>query len=108
MAHPSATLPTFLRPGDKPACRVPGVDPEWWFPSRGGRHDDPSKMTDLAKARAICRGCELKVQCANWAVDTYQRFGVWGGLSVRQLEARRRCRAGRCPHPQHQRQAVAA
>jgi len=106
-AHPSATLATFLQPHDKPACRAAGVNPDWWFPSRGGRHVE-HKVTELTKARAICRTCPLMEACADWAADTHQMFGVWGGLSSKELRDRRRCRAGRCLHPDHRREAVAA
>jgi len=96
-AHPSATLTTFLRPGDKPACRTPGVDPDWWFPARDG-HGQLNRSL-LAKARAVCRICPLAERCANWAAENHVRFGVWGGLTSKQLDQRRRCLAGRCHHP---------
>lgn len=63
------------------ACR--GLDTEMFFPGRG---------ESIAAAKAICNGCPVKIQCAGFAMDTRQRFGVWGGSSERE---RRRQRSAR-------------
>lgn len=47
---------------------------------------DPNLFTtctpaNLRKARAICAGCPLRVDCQTWAVDREEPVGVWGGLS---------------------------
>ena len=34
---------------------------------------------DLAKA--VCRACPARVQCLDWAVETNERAGVWGGAT---------------------------
>jgi WhiB family redox-sensing transcriptional regulator len=52
-----------------------GVDPEIFFPHRGD-------SVDLA--RAVCRGCAVSSECLSYAIDTNQRFGVWGGLTPAQ------------------------
>ncbi len=95
--YPYAVPSTFLRPGDQPACRAEGVDPEWFFPRRIGGAAVERKP--LAKARAICRTCPLTERCADWAASNFMRFGVWGGLTAKQLDQRRRCMTGRCHHP---------
>ena len=51
------------------------ADPEAWFPEKGG-------STRLPKL--ICRGCEVRGECLDYALETDQRFGVWGGLSERE------------------------
>jgi WhiB family redox-sensing transcriptional regulator len=64
------------------ACR--GLDPELFFPERG----DPQ-----APARRVCRGCPVRVPCLEYALDTRQVIGIWGGTSERcrrQLRAQRR------------------
>lgn len=74
----------FLVDAD-PACRAPDVDPEWFFPLGEGRHD-------YAKARAVCGRCPLLVPCAQWAADSNQRYGFWGGLGPEQVSALRQRR----------------
>jgi WhiB family redox-sensing transcriptional regulator len=51
------------------ACN--GADPELFFPEQGGK--------GLA-ARAICAGCRYRKPCLDWALDTRQGWGIWGGL----------------------------
>jgi WhiB family redox-sensing transcriptional regulator len=68
-------------------------DKEVFFPSRGD-------TLNLAKARTICMGCPVRVECLEYALasETGNRTasGVWGGLSGKQrrkiAEQRRRNR----------------
>jgi WhiB family redox-sensing transcriptional regulator len=53
------------------ACRT--EDPEIFFPVQGARPDE---------ARAICRSCPHVEPCLEWAVETEQAHGVWGGTSA--------------------------
>lgn len=53
----------------------PETDPEAFYPEKGG---------STAEAKKICRGCPVKDQCLQWALDHDERFGVWGGLSDRE------------------------
>ena len=76
---------------DAAACR--GVDPEVFFPERG---------ESVAKAKKVCAGCPVRDECLEYAEETLQKFGVWGGLSERQRRRRRRGRVvlcGRCEAP---------
>jgi len=50
-------------------------DPELWFPLPS----DPA-----VKAKEICAGCPVAVQCLEYALDTQQKHGVWGGLDQKQ------------------------
>ena len=43
-----------------------------------------------AKAIAICRGCPVKEECLNHALQNDEHFGVWGGTTER---GRRRIRS---------------
>jgi WhiB family redox-sensing transcriptional regulator len=36
---------------------------------------------DQADAKAICRSCPVRRECAIWALDSRQEYGVWGGLT---------------------------
>jgi WhiB family transcriptional regulator, redox-sensing transcriptional regulator len=47
-------------------------DPDAWFPEKGGSTRVP---------KMICRGCPVKAECLEFALETDQRWGVWGGLS---------------------------
>ncbi len=63
------------------ACR--GMDTRLFFPDRG---------ESAQEAEEACRACSVSIHCAEYAISTGQRFGVWGGTSERQ---RRRIRASR-------------
>lgn len=43
-------------------------------------------------AKAICRECPARLECLNWAVETAQPYGIWGGATN---EERRRMRRNR-------------
>lgn len=60
-----------------------GVDPALFFPERGG---------STREAKEVCRGCAVRAACLEYALETRQKFGVWGGTSERQ---RRRIRRDR-------------
>lgn len=34
-----------------------------------------------AKAKAICAACPVRVECLEWALETEEPYGVWGGHS---------------------------
>ena len=59
----------------KGACRH--ADPELFFPVAPG---GPA-LTQLARAKDICAGCPVRTQCLEFALETGQDFGVWGGAS---------------------------
>ncbi len=63
------------------ACR--GLDTTLFFPGQG----EP-----VAEAQAVCFACPVEVECASYALDSSQRFGIWGGTTERE---RRRIRAER-------------
>jgi WhiB family transcriptional regulator, redox-sensing transcriptional regulator len=57
------------------ACR--SAAPGLFFPiSSSGR-----SMAQVAEAKAICAGCQVRGECLAFALRTYQIHGVWGGLS---------------------------
>ena len=51
------------------------TDPEAFFPEKGG-------STRMAKR--ICRGCEVRAECLEFALENDERHGVYGGLSERE------------------------
>ena len=61
-----------------------GVDPDLFFPERGA---------STREAKEVCRGCVVKDDCLEYALDNGEKFGIWGGLSVRERRRLRRARA---------------
>jgi WhiB family redox-sensing transcriptional regulator len=51
-----------------------GLDVELFFPS-GER-----ELETIRKGKAICRGCDLRAACLEWAME-HEAYGTWGGLS---------------------------
>jgi len=51
------------------------TDPDAFFPEKGG---------STLKTKAICSGCEIRLQCLQWSLDNREPAGTWGGLSETQ------------------------
>ena len=34
-----------------------------------------------SKAKAVCEGCTVKLECLEEAIDISEPFGVWGGMT---------------------------
>jgi WhiB family redox-sensing transcriptional regulator len=58
---------------ERGACR--DKDPELFFPISTGNQ----RLRELADAQAVCARCPVKQECDDWAENTGQRWGVWGG-----------------------------
>jgi len=48
------------------------IDPELWFPEKGG---------STREAKRICRSCEVRAECLEYALENNEMFGIFGGLS---------------------------
>ncbi len=50
-----------------------------------------------AQAKAICHTCPVREPCLEFAMETNQRYGIWGGLTDKERSSlkRRRARARR-------------
>ena len=58
------------------------ADPALFFPGRGGR---------ATRAKRICAGCMVRVECLAAAFAGNEEHGIWGGLAAderRQLRRR--------------------
>jgi len=64
-------------------ARCRGLDPELFFPGLG---------ESTAEAKAVCAGCPVRMPCLDYALDTSERHGVYGGLSERERRKIRRRR----------------
>jgi len=51
------------------------VDPEIFYPEKGG---------STREAKMVCRSCEVRVECLQYALNRDERFGVFGGMSERE------------------------
>ncbi len=51
------------------------TDPEAFFPEKGG---------STREAKKVCRSCEVRAECLEYALEHDERFGIWGGLSERE------------------------
>ena len=51
------------------------TDPEAFFPEKGG---------STREAKRVCRSCEVRSECLEYALQHDERFGIWGGLSERE------------------------
>jgi WhiB family redox-sensing transcriptional regulator len=70
-----AAPPAPPRWHDRAACARPDVDPEWFFPEKGGA---------AAPAKRICADCPVKAPCLADALATRDEHGIRGGLTVRE------------------------
>lgn len=59
------------------AARCAEVDPEAFFPEKGG---------STRPAKRICMACEVRAECLEYALEheDVARFGIWGGTSERE------------------------
>ncbi|MEU7472587.1 WhiB family transcriptional regulator [Streptomyces sp. NPDC044984] len=71
------------------ACRT--EDPDLFFPIGT---TGPALM-QAEQAKAVCRRCPVREQCLQWALDTGQSIGVWGGTSETERRALKRRIAAR-------------
>ncbi|MBP5913193.1 WhiB family transcriptional regulator [Streptomyces sp. LBUM 1486] len=78
---------------DAGACL--GEDPELFHPD--GTVGRWAQI--LADAKTICNRCPVREQCLQWAIDTRQEYGIFGGLDEyeRQQLRRRQVRNARRP-----------
>lgn len=44
----------------------------------------PEKGGSTREAKRVCVGCEVRVECLEYALANDERFGIWGGLSERE------------------------
>lgn len=57
------------------------MDPAVFFPPKSG---------SAKEAKAICARCPVRTECGQSAIDRGEQHGVWGGMSIEELEDARR------------------
>jgi WhiB family transcriptional regulator, redox-sensing transcriptional regulator len=66
-----------------------GYDRDSWRESAACRHADTELFFPIGKsglatdeiqqAKAVCAGCPVRKDCLEFALDTSQEYGIWGG-----------------------------
>lgn len=83
LAHPDRDLDLGeLAWQDRALCAQ--TDPDAFYPEKGG---------STREAKKVCRNCEVRQECLEYALQHDERFGIWGGKSERERRALRRERA---------------
>ncbi len=84
--------PTFKRDPSETwwieSSRCIGEDPELFFPVG----TTGPAIEQAARAIEICNLCPVRAECLEWALDTCQDAGVWGGLGEEDRREIRRAR----------------
>lgn len=66
-------------------------DPELFFPVGTG---EPA-VRQIEDAKQVCRRCDVAEACLQWALQTGQNAGVWGGMSEDERRTLRRASSRR-------------
>jgi WhiB family transcriptional regulator, redox-sensing transcriptional regulator len=60
------------------SCRGPQAS-VFYAPPRFERKED--RLRRERQAKSICAGCSVRQDCLEFAIETGETFGVWGGLT---------------------------
>jgi hypothetical protein len=55
-----------------------GVDPDLFFPERGA---------STREAKEVCRGCVVRGECLEFALQNGEKFGIWAGCPSANVDA---------------------
>lgn len=83
MIGPAAPLTSIDDWRDRAACR--DMDPDMFFPIG----TTGPALDQIETAKGICRVCEVREECLEYALMTNQEAGIWGETSE---EERRKLR----------------
>ncbi|WP_432040953.1 WhiB family transcriptional regulator [Streptomyces chartreusis] len=72
---PSADLAVNTNWRAQSACQ--DEDPELFFPIG---NTGPA-LLQIEEAKSVCRRCPVLETCGNWALESGEAHGVWGGMS---------------------------
>jgi WhiB family transcriptional regulator, redox-sensing transcriptional regulator len=76
------------RPGWQDRALCAETDPEAFFPEKGG---------STREAKRVCGSCEVRAECLEYALESDEKFGIWGGLSERERRRVKRAATRRTP-----------
>lgn len=66
------------KPREPFACQE---NPDWFF---------SKARQKVARAKAACAHCPVREACAQYALETGERYGIWGGLDETERKSLRR------------------
>ena len=90
VADKLASLETDARWQDRAACK--GMDPTIFFgPEYAETVKEKRDREDAAKA--VCMTCPVREECLEYALDTREAYGIWGGMTELERKALLRRRA---------------
>ncbi|MGW3483473.1 WhiB family transcriptional regulator [Rhodococcus indonesiensis] len=74
-------------------CRL--IDPAVFF----GPDDEQrgARQRRERTAKQICHGCPARIPCRAYALDSRQRYGIWGGTTEAERRARHPARPAAAP-----------
>lgn len=81
--------PDTIRSADWRASAPCKADPDAMYPGSFG--------ADIDYAKSFCRSCPSVERCLQWALETGEEWGVWGGLSEGERRKLRRRKAAKLP-----------
>ena len=58
-----------------------GLNPRMFYPS--SNHTALDDLLEL-KAKEICAICDLTADCLQYALETHEKYGIWGGKTERE------------------------
>ena len=67
------------------------TDPDLFFPVG----TTGQALVQIARAKEVCGECPVRVDCLEYAIETNQDSGIWGGTSEEERRTLRRRIAGR-------------
>lgn len=68
----------------KAICR--DTDPDVFFPVGTTGY----ALVQIAKAKGVCGECPVRIECLDYALETNQDSGIWGGTSEEERRILRR------------------
>lgn len=78
----SVLVPVAALRGWRAEANCAGVDPDLFYPERGG--SKALQARQIEQAKQVCAGCSVRMQCLVDALEGQEAFGIWGGLSERE------------------------
>jgi WhiB family redox-sensing transcriptional regulator len=74
------------RQGWRSRAQCIGTDPDLFFPLGGSE----APLAQAEAAKQVCNQCTVRVLCLEYALETNQTTGVWGGTNEDERRAIRR------------------
>jgi WhiB family redox-sensing transcriptional regulator len=67
-------------------ARCKEMDPDLFFPVG----TTGPALLQIEAAKAVCRQCDVRQECLQYALDSNQEYGIWGGLTEEERRYMRR------------------